>query len=133
MDAAARLRGSLQTPASLFANQAAAGPKPGKELTIIRTDRQQFKAAKGPAVTALISPAARALEAQDGKPLARKAGKDEPRAEKIVPAANENVKPGTPTHMPEHVGPRDVAIRVQGFGGLNVRSSTGGPKLTSGD
>jgi hypothetical protein len=133
MDAAARLRGPLQSPSALFANHAAAGPKPGTHLSIIRGDRPKEDLAKAPSVKALISPTAKALLARDSRPLARKAGKDEPAADRVNPAANETSRPQSASHIPDRIGPRDVATGIQAFGGLNVRSSTGGPKLTSGN
>lgn len=141
----ARLHGPLKTPATLFSHPDAAGPKVGKELTILRTDRQQYEAAKGPAVSAVITPTARALAAQDSRPLAPRPGKDEPKIETAKPAAptaktpakgpaKPAAKPAEPTsHIPDHLGPMDVATSIQPFGGLNVRSSVGGPKLTSGN
>jgi hypothetical protein len=131
MDSAARLRGPLATLPQLVT--ATRGVRAGGPLSIVRQDRPQENPATAPATRLTISPQARQLAAAETHSQARRPGRDEPATKPATPAANETSKTESRNHMPDQLGPRDAATRIQAFGGLNVRSSTGGPKLTSGD
>jgi hypothetical protein len=131
MDAAARLHRLIPSAPPLLAATPAQGQR--GPLTIIRRDRPHEDPATVPATRVQISPAARALADAERSPKGPRPGKDEPAQERVTPAANETHQPTSRNHMPDQLGPLDSTAKIQGFGGLNVRRSVGGIKLTNSD
>jgi hypothetical protein len=129
MDAATRFRGPLPTSTTPLTN-AAKALRTATLLTIIRQDRPNDDPATGPAVRMTISRKAPATT--DARPLARRVGRDEPAVKRPTREVQTEARTSSDNGIPERIGPRDVATRIQGFGGLNVRRSTGGASLTPG-
>jgi hypothetical protein len=130
MDAAARFRGPLQASTSPLTH-AAKALRTATPLTIIRQDRPKDDPATGPAVRVSISRQTPAPH--DARPLARRTGRDEPAIKRPTRQVVAEARTSSDNGIPDRIGPRDVATRIQGFGGLNVRRSTGGASLTPGD
>ncbi|MBC7543440.1 MAG: hypothetical protein H7338_11985 [Candidatus Sericytochromatia bacterium] len=115
-----------------------------RPLSVTRLDLPQTDPAKGPATAVAISPAGLRLAGEStrrgtvsGSDTPTRVQRDTQAPARKAPANIDNqtttrrVSPGK-SPGPDQLGPRDAAARVQAFGGLNVRSSVGGPLLTSG-